>query len=101
MIKEIGIGYGFDFNTVNHCFKKFDKDMKNLNLKLDKFKQINDKKEEPKINLSKEEKQTQKDELKSTINDIWNNNSNKEVIERLVKIIDELSIKGKKRKKHI
>ena len=92
MIKEIGAGYGFDFNSVNDCFKKFEKDINNLNfqeIKESKYKKTD------KIKLyKKEDIHNQKDELNSTINEIWKS-SNKEVIEKLVNRIHELTLKGK------
>ena len=96
MIKEIGAGYGFDFNTVNYCFKKFDKDIQKL--KLDEFLQKKTKKKEKgkenKINpYKKEEIENQKDELNSTINNILKT-SDQEVIEKLVNRIHELTLKG-------
>ena len=96
MIKEIGAGYGFDFNTVNYCFKKFDNDIKEL--KIDEFKEKEKKKKKKEkgngINpYEKEEIENQKDELNSTINEIWKN-SDKEVIEKLVNRIHELTLKG-------
>jgi len=93
MIKEIGAGYGFDFNSVNYCFKKFDKDINNL--KLDDIKEEKSSKKELMNIYKNEDIENQKDELNSTINEIWNN-SNQEVIEKLVKRIHELTLlKGK------
>ena len=93
MIKEIGAGYGFDFNSVNYSFLKFDKDINKF--KLDDIKEEEKTNEKEKIKIyKKEEIEKQKDELNSTINDIWNN-SNKQVIEKLVKTIHELTFKGK------
>ena len=100
MIKEIGAGYGFDFNSVNYSFLKFYKDINKLKLKLDEYKEeekVPEKKsdEEEMIKIyKKEEIEKQKEELNFRIYDIWNS-SNKQVIERLVKIIHELTLKGK------
>ena len=92
MIKEIGAGYGFDFNSVNYCFKKFDKDINNL--KLDDIKEEKSSKKELMNIYKNEDIENQKDELNSTINEIWNN-SNQEVIVKLVERIHELTLKGK------
>ena len=90
MVKEIGKGYGFDFNSVNYCLKKFNKDIKKL--KLDEYKNIKPKKDNIDI-YKKEDIEKQKDELNSIINNIWNN-SNHEVIEILINKIQELTLKG-------
>jgi len=90
MVKEIGKGYGFDFNSVNYCLKKFNKDIKKL--KLDEYKNIKPKKDNIDI-YKKEDIEKQKDELNSIINNIWNN-SNHEVIEILINKIQQLTLKG-------
>ena len=66
---------------------------KELELKLKDIEEKTNEKEKIKI-YKKDEIEKQKDELNSTINDIWNN-SNKQVIEKLVKTIHELTFKGK------
>jgi hypothetical protein len=90
MIKEIGGGYGFDFNSVSFCFKKFDKD-------ISKFKELNfinlENENESKINPNNNENiQYNRDELNKKINNMWNS-SDHEVIERLVNKIHEITSK--------
>lgn len=88
MIKEIGGGYGFDFNSVSFCFKKFDKD-------ISKFKELNSiikqKENVNQINPNNNENiEFNRDELNLKINNMWEN-SDHEVIERLVKRIHEIT----------
>ena len=92
MIKEIGGGYGFDFERISYCFKKFNKDIKDLNI--NKIKQKNsDNNEEIKVyNIN--EITGQKDEIKSRINEI-EKNFNKEVINNIAERINEFTSNGK------
>jgi len=98
MVKEIGAGYGFDFENVSFCFKQFDKKIKDF--KIDDFKKKKEEdeveKEKNKIEIFKVSQiEKQKNELNEKIKNIWDT-SNTEVIERLVKRIKELTYeKGK------
>jgi len=88
MIKEIGGGYGFDFDSVSFCFKKFDKD-------ISKFKELNSiikqRENENQINPNNNENiEFNRDELNLKINNMWET-SDHEVIERLVKRIHEIT----------
>ena len=90
MIKEIGGGYGFDFSSVSFCFKKFDKD-------INKFKELNfinkENGNESQINPNNNENiQYNREELNEKINNMWKS-SDREVIERLVKRIHEITSK--------
>ena len=92
MIKEIGAGYGFDFNTINYCFKRFDRDIIKLGFNNNKENDKKSKKENKIKIYGREEISKQKDELSLEINKIWNN-SNQEVLKRLVQRIHELTSK--------
>lgn len=88
MIKEIGGGYGFDFDSVSFCFKKFDKD-------ISKFKELNSiikqRENENQINPNNNENiEFNRNELNLKINNMWET-SDHEVIERLVKRIHEIT----------
>ena len=86
MIKEIGGGYGFDFDSVSFCFKKFDKDINNIKelnfIKNEKENRINP--------INNEKIEYNPEELNSKINSMYES-SNPEVIERLVKRIHEVT----------
>ena len=87
MVKEIGAGYGFDFENVSFCFKQFDNQIKNF--KIDDFKGGEEQKS--KIEIFKiGQIERQKSELNEKIKNIWNA-SNSEVIERIVNRINELT----------
>ena len=86
MIKEIGIGYGFDFNNLNYCFRQFDKDLKNMNL--DDENVITEK--ENSRSYNNEEIENQKSELQSKIDELFSD-TNEEVIKRLAGKIIKLT----------
>ena len=93
MIKEIGIGYGFDFNNLNYCFRQFDKDLKNMCLDNENIITDND---ENRKGYNNEEIENQRGELQSKIEEIMDN-SNEEVIERLVQKIIKLTSENKEK----
>ena len=93
MIKEIGAAYGFDFNTVNFCFKEFDKDIKKFKLKGLINNEENNKIIDEINVYNNEIIDKQRNELTSKINNIWET-SNEEVIKRLVERIHELTSLG-------
>jgi hypothetical protein len=79
MIKEIGIGYGFDFNNLNYCFRQFDKDLKNMCLDNENIITEEDDKSR---GYNNEEIENQKNELQSKIDELFGN-TNEDVIKRL------------------
>jgi hypothetical protein len=93
MIKEIGAGYGFDFNNLNYCFRQFDKDLKNMSLENENIITDND---ENKKGYNNEEIENQRGELQSKIEEIMDN-SNEEVMERLVQKIIKLTSEKKEK----
>ena len=92
MIKEIGGGYGFNFEKITYCFKKFIKDIQDL--KINKIIQNNSYqiKEINAYNIN--EIRGQRDEITSRINEI-EKNTNEEVISNIAQIINELTFNDK------
>lgn len=91
MVKEIGGGYGFDFDRLNYCFKKFNKDIKDLNI--NKIKKQNLNNEEIRVyNIN--EISGQRDEITSTINEI-EKNTDEEVINNIAQTINEFTSNDK------
>ena len=94
MVKEIGAGYGFDFENVSFCFKQFDNKIKDFNI--NDFK--GEEEQKSKIEIFKVGQiERQKSELNEKIKNIWEA-SNSEVIERIVNRINDLTYKEGKEK---
>jgi hypothetical protein len=91
MIKEIGIGYGFDFNNLNYCFRQFDKDLKNMCLDNENIITEEDDKSR---GYNNEEIENQKNELQSKIDELFGN-TNEDVIKRLAQKIIKLTSEKK------